>query len=1117
MTGGIRISLAVLAIVLSASIIATSAQWTKGMYRRAKESEFKKRRPFIWILTFVMMCEDSWWLVDGGNAKNQVGRYSLNAYPGARAGAVSGYTLSEGKATLWLFGGFGAAFFEAKGYLSDLWRFNTQQQRYENRVYAARTSLMIPSIYGAYGDFNRGSWPGGRAFSSTFTDTSGRMWIYGGEGVSWAPERSGLLDDVFVFDASLPSSTPAPSSSQTPSQDSSATLNVGRFAFMFGSQGTFATPNISSQNASLATPGGRSRMAYDTWSPGLAGRATSGGSKGVVFGGYIYANYTSSNDVWVLDFATTTWENYFQGCQNASWGDLGVENVDNCPPRLVGSSAVIVNDYFYVFGGYSDNKTGTYLSNAVWRFNLNSKMWAWISGSSAFNEPGIYSSSPLSPRSPPPTGVDPLEPPEADKKRENSKSSEISSSSSSNANVNIVSSLQRDVENIKEYEELQQAPDTPEEFSPDSPSSGPDSPSSSPSSPVETPGQAPNSPEEPSGEPVEEPNSETPNSPSASAPDAPSSSPQAPSSPSTPSTPSSNSVLVPGSRYGAVLQYSASTSLVYYGFGVGVDAYGDAGNLNDFWTFNLATNEWKVVSGEIFANQDSDYRFGTTSPNGRLFAHSWVDEYENILVGSGFWQRQISVFRNDLWSFAVREPSPSAPEQFTPIKPLPYYPPSAPSPFVLEPELETFNFYSNENCGTKQPSSAFICVDYARWASPTSFTPPSGTWEVLDNVQIDIYGDFTLGSESVLAIETGSSIGVRGRANLFGNVMLRVDFESAKELAKKNSKAQKTFLLIEHREPSQSGSKRSELKDNHNRYISSSDTNTSNLLKKVKINDIVIYSNEMDVSSSKRSKSKEEGFTCVSSSDTDTSIDAKKGYIGNFLEGIKSLFISPREASSSSSNTIHSKEGVKHHISSSEKDTYTEARKRDINNPIKKGKGRVTGSECSTVSYDVNDEYYYQDIYRVYAHVKSVNMDCRNRWWIVLLIVLGALLLAIIIAVVLLNVCYKKPIFGWSNMDEGPALPGSSGNDSEFNPASVADMDEHDSYSSHEMHGDIDISDDAESSNDGLFAKKVSGKPNFGESDEDEVSSEQEGSEEDSEENDDDSDSYVESEEQSEE
>jgi N-acetylneuraminic acid mutarotase len=117
----------------------------------------------------------------------------------------------------------------------------------------------------------------------------------------------------------------------------------------------------------------------------------------------------------------------------------------------------------------------------------------------------------------------------------------------------------------------------------------------------------------------------------------------------------------PGARTSASVWIDSVGDLWLFG-GVGYDANGNPGYLNDLWQFNPTAGTWTWVSGSSASNGNSNY--GTVGipsasnvPGGRDVAASWVDPSGNFWLFGGYGLDSFNVFANaadlgDLWEFS---------------------------------------------------------------------------------------------------------------------------------------------------------------------------------------------------------------------------------------------------------------------------------------------------------------------------------------------------------------------------------------------------------------------------------------------------------------------------------
>jgi N-acetylneuraminic acid mutarotase len=117
--------------------------------------------------------------------------------PGSRDSAV-GWADKSGY--FWLFGGIGYDASGNYGELNDLWVFSPTTNRW---AWIAGDST-LNAAGGRFGNYGRlgtpaaANAPGGRHSASTWTDSKGNLWLFGGGGFG-ASGDGGILDDLWVF------------------------------------------------------------------------------------------------------------------------------------------------------------------------------------------------------------------------------------------------------------------------------------------------------------------------------------------------------------------------------------------------------------------------------------------------------------------------------------------------------------------------------------------------------------------------------------------------------------------------------------------------------------------------------------------------------------------------------------------------------------------------------------------------------------------------------------------------------------------------------------------------------------------------------------------------------
>jgi N-acetylneuraminic acid mutarotase len=241
------------------------------------------------------------------------GKSDLGNVPGGRFGAV-GWTDIDGN--LWLFGGETLVEAGADTLLNDLWEFSPSTNEW---VWMGGTAAApcpsgvsctgVSGVYGTLGVPAPGNTPGGRYFPSTWTDSNGNFWLFGGEGM--VADGGNILNDLWEFN---------PATGQWAWMGGSDTLfQAGGEPGVYGSIGVPAVTNI---------PG--SRWWATSWTDSSSNLWLMGGwgydAKGKT--GYL-------NDLWMFSPASNQWT-WVSGSSTLSC----VPNADPGLPPVCGGSGV---------------------------------------------------------------------------------------------------------------------------------------------------------------------------------------------------------------------------------------------------------------------------------------------------------------------------------------------------------------------------------------------------------------------------------------------------------------------------------------------------------------------------------------------------------------------------------------------------------------------------------------------------------------------------------------------------------------------------------------------------------------------------------------------------------
>ncbi|MFX0132705.1 MAG: kelch repeat-containing protein [Candidatus Hodarchaeota archaeon] len=286
-------------------------------------------------------------------------------YPGARIDSVS-WTDTDGN--LWLFGGFGFAE-SNNGWLNDLWRFTITSKEWA-WMSGAKTAMEW-GVYGTKGVPDVANYPGARSGSVSWTDTDGNLWLFGGSG--YAEFLSfGHLNDLWRFNITSNEWT---------------WMSGNKTADENGTYGTKGVPDIANYPGAREIPVSWTDMDGNLWVFGGDGYNESGG-------------FGRLNDLWRFNITSKEWA-WISGNKTLDeygvYGTKGVPDRVNYPGGRYDSISWMDTDgNLWLFGGNGFAESGTGDLNDLWRFNITSKEWAWMSGTKTTGENGVYGTKGIS-------------------------------------------------------------------------------------------------------------------------------------------------------------------------------------------------------------------------------------------------------------------------------------------------------------------------------------------------------------------------------------------------------------------------------------------------------------------------------------------------------------------------------------------------------------------------------------------------------------------------------------------------------------------------------------------------------------------------------------------------
>jgi hypothetical protein len=374
------------------------------------------------VSSVIVDCQhNDWTWIAGPNSSGNFGKISLppptppaldTNTPGGREYAAT-WTDSSGRK--WLYGGFGLEVSgktppDLPGLLDDLWRYDEFLQAWipaalpiTTTTTAGVTTAVADLIPDQTTNVPSGSNPGGRWGAVTWSDSSGNLWMFGGQGVS--PSGAGLLNDVWEF-------TPGAYDISAPPSYIGSYTNKGTWTAVSGA-GTVDQPGTyGTLGTAGGFPGGRWGAAFCS---DASGNVWVFGGQGIDSAG----NLGLLNDLWKYNIASQQWTwmgptNSNVGQNNGVYGTQGTALAANAPGPGGRQTAMLWADNLgnlWLFGGLGLDSAGTRnpgslnglsngtttpdgaLLNDLWKFNIASGQWTWVSGGATTglaNQVGVY-------------------------------------------------------------------------------------------------------------------------------------------------------------------------------------------------------------------------------------------------------------------------------------------------------------------------------------------------------------------------------------------------------------------------------------------------------------------------------------------------------------------------------------------------------------------------------------------------------------------------------------------------------------------------------------------------------------------------------------------------------
>lgn len=221
--------------------------------------------------------------------------------------------------------------------------------------------------YGAKGVAASTNIPGARENSMSWLDLNGNLWLFGGHGYN-ASGNQGVMNDLWKYDIT---------NNQWTWISGTSTFN---HAGVYGTKGVASASNIPP-----------ARQNGNTW--------VDNSGNLWLFGGQKPGTNSFLNDLWKYDITTNMWT-WINGSNTTNqisvYGTQNSPSASNAPGGRFGScSWTDSNGSFWLFGGQQFT-TATERTNDLWKYNITTNQWTWVSGANIADQNGNYGTKGIS-------------------------------------------------------------------------------------------------------------------------------------------------------------------------------------------------------------------------------------------------------------------------------------------------------------------------------------------------------------------------------------------------------------------------------------------------------------------------------------------------------------------------------------------------------------------------------------------------------------------------------------------------------------------------------------------------------------------------------------------------
>ncbi|HYV94303.1 MAG TPA: kelch repeat-containing protein [Chitinophagales bacterium] len=296
--------------------------------------------------------QGEWTWMKGSSFGNQSGTYGtmgVSDPANTPPGLYEPYEWTDKQGNLWLFGGYDGL----SQYRNTLWKYDPSTNEW---TWMNGSSAPNPlPVFGTMGVPAATNDPGGRFSGATWVDTAGNFWLFGG-----FYSVPGIGSDLWKYDISSNEWTwmKGPTTSNAPG--------------VYGSQGVEDAANYPGYRCEI-----NAAWTDDNNNLWMFGGGDNGG--------------TSYNDLWRFNPTTNNWT-WMKGSNlmnmNGVYGTIGVPDPANTPgARMIYTRWKDLSGNFWLYGGRNSNWN---VFNDLWKYDVATNEWTWMSGTSNLNAAGNY-------------------------------------------------------------------------------------------------------------------------------------------------------------------------------------------------------------------------------------------------------------------------------------------------------------------------------------------------------------------------------------------------------------------------------------------------------------------------------------------------------------------------------------------------------------------------------------------------------------------------------------------------------------------------------------------------------------------------------------------------------